>query len=126
MDFSLFNSESSKPMIIYTQDLDTIAGYVCKRAVAIFDKIDEKEIDLWYTDQIEMTNPNWYGPFAEIKGVLLRYDLVQYGMRMRLDAISVTPGEVDQAKFVIKTDYTAVPAAVLHKELKEVMGTFSM
>ena len=126
LDFSLFNTESSKPTIIYTQDVDTIAGYVCKRAVAVFDKVGEREIELWYTDQIKMTNPNWYSPFAEIEGVLLRYDLVQYGMRMRLDAISVTPGKVDQAKFVTKTDYTSVPAAVLHNELKEVMGTFSM
>ena len=126
LDFSLFNTESNKPTIIYTQDIDTIAGYSCKRAVAIFDKVDEREIELWYTDQIKMTNPNWFSPFAEIKGVLLRYDMVQYGMRMRLDAISVTPGEVDQAKFVTKTDYTSVPAAVLHNELKDDMGTFSM
>jgi GLPGLI family protein len=126
LDFSLFNTESGKPTIIFTQDVDTIAGYACKRAVAIYDKVDEREIELWYTDQIRMTNPNWYSPFAEIKGVLLRYDMVQYGMRMRLDAISVTAGEVDQAKFVTKTDYTSVPAAVLHHELKEVMGTFSM
>lgn len=125
-DLGLFNAESGTPTILYTQDRDTIAGYPCKRAIAVFDRIDHSEIDLWYTDDIALKDPNWYGPFAEIPGVLLRYDVVQYGMRMRLDAISVTPGEVDAAKFNVKTDFEQVPAEVLHKELAEVLGTFSM
>ncbi len=33
-----------------------------------------------------MKDPNWFGPFAEVPGVLLRYEMVQYGIRMRLDA----------------------------------------
>lgn len=126
LHFSMFNSESGKPTILFTQDTDTIAGYPCKRAIAIFDKVDEREIELWYTDEIEMTNPNWFSPFAEVPGVLLRYDMIQYGMRMRLDALSVTPGAVDQTKFIPKKDYESVSAEVLHHELKEVLGTFSM
>lgn len=125
-DLTLFNEESSPPTILYTGDTATIAGYPCKRAVAIFDRIDEREIELWYTDRIEMKNPNWFGPFAEVPGVLLRYEMIQYGMRMRLDAISVTAGEVDAAKFQVKKEFERVPASVLHHELAEVLGTFSM
>lgn len=125
-DLSIFNDESGTPTILYTEDVDTIAGYPCKRAIAVFDRIQMPETDLWYTDRIQLKDPNWFGPFAEIPGVLLRYDVVQYGMRMRLDAISVTPGEVDPAKFQIKKEFDAVPAEVLHHELAEVLGTFSM
>lgn len=125
-DLGLFNEESGTPTIIYTQDRDTIAGYPCKRAIAVFDRIDHHETDLWYTDGIELQNPNWFGPFAEIPGVLLRYDVVQYGMRMRLDAISVQPGKVDPAKFVVKEGFDKVQPEVLHHELAEVLGTFSM
>lgn len=125
-DMGLFNQESGTPTIIYTQDRDTIAGYPCKRAIAIFDRIEHAETELWYTDQIELQNPNWFGPFAEIPGVLLRYDVVQYGMRMRLDALSVQPGEVDPAKFSVKDDFDKVQPEVLHHELAEVLGTFSM
>jgi hypothetical protein len=125
-DMIVFNKDSGIPTIIFTNDVDTIAGYPCKRAIAVFSKIDQPEIDLWYTDRIDMQNPNWFGPFADVPGVLLRYDVVQYGMRMRLDAISVQPGKVDQSLFQVKEDHDAVPAEVLHHELAEVLGTFSM
>lgn len=125
-DLGMFNPDHSPVTIIRTNDIDTIAGYPCKRALAIFDAVDQRAIELWYTDRIAMKNPNWFGPFAEVEGVLLRYEMIQYGMRMRLDAISVTPGEVDPAQFEVKPDFQQVPAKVLHSELAEVLGTFSM
>lgn len=125
-DMGVFTEENGTPTILYTQDLDTIAGYPCKRAIAIFGKIDQTEIDLWYTDRIKLQDPNWFGPFAEIPGVLLRYGVVQYGMRMQLDAISVSPGKVDPTKFEVKKEFDQVSAEVLHHELAEVLGTFSM
>jgi GLPGLI family protein len=125
-DLELFNTDREKPTIIYTQDTDTIAGYPCRLAIAIFDEIDHPEIELWYTDKIQMKDPNWFGPFSEIPGVLLRYDLIQHGIRMRLDAISITEGPVDPAKFKLKEEYQIVPPTTLHQELAEVLGTFSM
>ena len=73
-----------------------------------------------------MEHPNWFSPFAEVPGVLLRYDIVQYGMRMRLNAISVQPGEVDPSRFMVKKDFESVKPEVLHHELSEVLATFSM
>jgi GLPGLI family protein len=125
-DLELFNPATNKPTILYTNETDTIAGYPCKKAVAIYDGMDQVESELWYTDRIAMSDPNWFGPFAEVPGVLMRYDVVQYGMRMRLNALTVTPGEVDPAKFEPKKEFEQVPAEVLHQELAEVLGTFSM
>ncbi|TXI79818.1 MAG: hypothetical protein E6Q44_08575 [Flavobacteriales bacterium] len=125
-DLSLFNQDSGKPTILFTSDRDTIAGFPCKRAIAIFDRIDHPETDLWYTDRIALEHPNWFSPFAEVPGVLLRYDIVQYGMRMRLNAISVQPGEVDPSRFMVKKDFESVKPEVLHHELSEVLATFSM
>jgi hypothetical protein len=125
-DLDLFNADRETPTIIHTNDMDTIAGYPCKRAIAIFDRIDQPEIEIWYTEEIEMKDPNWFGPFAEIKGVLMRYELYQHGIRMRLEALTVTPGSVDKAKFKVKEEYQTVPPGVLHQELAEVLGTFNM
>lgn len=125
-DMGLFNQDSGKPTILFTEDRDTIAGYPCKRAIAIFDRINHPETDLWYTDRFAVEQPNWFGPFSEVPGVLLRYDIVQYGMRMRLDAISVQPGTVDPARFTVKPDFDKVQPEVLHHELGEVLGTFAM
>lgn len=125
-DMPLFNADYGNPTILYTAEMDTIAGYPCKKALAIFDRLEQPEIELWYTERIAMQNPNWFGPFAEVPGVLLRYEMLQNGIRMHLEAISVTAGAVDPGKFVVKQEFESVTAPVLHHELAEVLGTFSM
>jgi len=123
-DLSLFNKGSQALTILYTDATDTVAGLPCRKAVAIFDGIGQPEMDLWYTNAIRLEKPNWYGPYDEVPGVLLRYEMMQYGMRMRLDAISVRPGPVDPAVFVPKSGFDRVPPEVLHKELSDVLGAF--
>ncbi|MBV6404239.1 MAG: hypothetical protein GFGODING_00989 [Flavobacteriales bacterium] len=125
-DMPTFNKEKPALTILYTNEVDTIAGYPCKKAVAVFGAIDKPEIELYYTDRIRIDDPNWYGPFQEVPGVLMRYELVQYGMRMRLDAVAVTPGPVDPVRFALKEGYQEVPPDVLDHELQEVLGTFSL
>ena len=125
-DMDLFNADYGNPTILFTTDLDTIAGYPCRKAVAVFDRLQQREIELWYTDRISIKDPNWFGPFAEVPGVLLRYDMVQNGIRMHLDAIEVTPGSIDPAKFKADKGFETVAPPVLHHELAEVLGTFSM
>lgn len=123
-DLLLFNKESQALTILYTDATDTIAGFPCRKAVAIFNDISQPEVDLWYTDAIRMEKPNWYGPYSDVPGVLLRYEMVQYGMRMRLNAISVRPGPVDPAAFKPKTDFDRVSPELLHKELSDVLSAF--
>ena len=123
-DLVSFNKESQAFTIVFTNITDTIAGYPCKKAIAVYANIDQPEAELWYTDAIEMETPNWYGPYSEIPGVLLRYEMVQYGMRMQLNATSVTAGPVDPIKFKAKGEYDKVAPEVLHHELEEVLSTF--
>jgi len=125
-DLHLFNADCEPLTILYTDQVDTLAGYPCKKAIALYAGLDQPEIEIWYTDRIEVADANWFGPFSEIPGVLLRYELVQYGMRMRLDATEVRPGPVDMTKFEARQDYQNVAPEVLHKELAEVLGTFTL
>jgi GLPGLI family protein len=124
-DLGLFNKESETLTILYTDEVDTIAGYPCKKAIAVHNGIDQPEAEIWYTDAIKVHDPNWYGPYMNVPGMMLRYEIKQYGMRMRLDAISVTPGPVDEKKFAEKTDHDKVSPEVLHHELAEVLSTFT-
>ena len=112
--------------ILHTPDRDTIAGYPCRKAIALFADMGQPEIDLWYTDRIGVEDPNWFGPFADIPGMLLRYEVEQYGMRMRLDAVNVKPGPVDEAKFAVKKDHEPVEPAVLQHEMEEVLSIFTL
>lgn len=47
-------------------------------------------------------------------------------MRMRLNAVAITPGKVHQAKFNVKENFQKVGPDVLHQELAEVLSTFAM
>ncbi|WKZ67484.1 MAG: hypothetical protein QY325_06045 [Flavobacteriales bacterium] len=125
-DMDLFNADYGRPTILFTNDLDTIAGFPCRKAIAVFSRMEQPEIEVWYTDRIRINDPNWFGPFAEVPGVLLRYDMVQNGIRMHLDAVQVTAQDIDPAKFEPKADHESVAPPVLHHELAEVLGTFSM
>lgn len=124
-DLQQFNRESEALSILYTDETDTIAGYPCKKALAIYNGIDHPESEIWYTTAITMDAPNWYGPYSEVPGVLMQYEVVQYGMRMRLTATSVKPGPVDASHFAIQADHERVQPEVLHQELAEVLSTFS-
>jgi GLPGLI family protein len=124
-DLGIFNKDSQALTIIYTGITDSIAGYQCKKAIAIYNNINQPEVDLWYTDAIHIEDPNWFGPYSEIPGLLLRYEVMEYGMRMRLDATSVKPGPVDPIKFQLKADHQKVTPEVLHNELAEVLSTFT-
>lgn len=125
-DMAMFTRENDALTILYTDQTDTIAGFRCKKAVALFQDIHQPEVELWYTDAIKMDNPNWFSPYKEIPGVLLGYEISQNGMRMRLTATQVTPGPVEENKFMVKTDHEKVEPAVLHHELNEVLSTFTM
>ncbi|MCB9169048.1 MAG: hypothetical protein H6594_01705 [Flavobacteriales bacterium] len=125
-DMPTFNKEEPPLTLLYTDEIDTIAGYPCKKAIAIFGSMDMPEIDLYYTDRIALDDPNWYGPFSEVPGVLLRYEMVQYGMRMRLEAMTVRPGPVDGSKFDERGGFAQVSPETLHAELEQVLSTFSL
>lgn len=125
-DLQLFNEEGEAFTIIHTEEVDTIAGMPCRKAIALFDRMDLPEVELYYTDRIEVKDPNWFGPFRSLPGMLLRYEVVQYGMRVRLEATSVTPGPVEAERFMVRGNYEQVSPEVLHHELGAVFSTFSM
>lgn len=124
-ELGALNRGSQALTIIQTDEVDTIAGYPCRKAIAIYNTVDRPEVELWYTDRIHIDDPNWFTPFSEIPGVLLRYEMVQYGIRMRLDAVRVEAGNVDKELFKVKGDHEKVAPEVLDHELEQVLSTFA-
>lgn len=64
-DLHLFNADCEPITILYTTATDTVAGYPCKKAIAIFPGLDQPEIEIWYTNHIEVKDPNWFGPLSK-------------------------------------------------------------
>lgn len=109
--------------VVHTLGRDTIAGLPCKQAYLIYDDISVPEAEVWYTEALSLETPNWYGPYNEIPGVLMRYEVVQHDVRMRLEATSVKMGAADARKFSMRPGHEQVPPEVLYQQLGEVLGT---
>jgi len=82
---------SMPEMIISAPRADTtILGIKCQVAMAEF-KIDSvPPVKLYYTNELDIENPNWYNQYREINGFLMGYEIEQFGMRMKLMAKSLT------------------------------------
>jgi GLPGLI family protein len=122
-DLLTFDKSPPAMTVIFCDGTDTIAGYPCKKAVLVYANMDMPEKEVWYTDRIAMDTPNWYGPFKDIPGVLMRYEFTQNNIRMRLEAVSVDPGAVKASKFEVQPDHQVVSPEVLYSQLDEVLGT---
>lgn len=76
-----------------------IAGYTCKKAIAKFKDGSKSPIEVYYTDEISVQDPNFYFNYHEIKGVLMEFTVTRYLIEMRLTAKSVKNEEVADSYF---------------------------
>lgn len=75
-----------KYKITFTKEKDTLIGFNIKKAIAINPEFPKEKIDIWYTEDIKLNNSNWFNGFQKIPGVLLKYSVYQYGIKMEFKA----------------------------------------
>jgi GLPGLI family protein len=108
------------PKVVYIDllETDTLAGFNCKKKVAVFEDISYPDCELWYTEEIDIPNANWCYPFNDIPGVLLNYEVERYNMRMRLKARKFIDESVDDAEFESPAGYKTVKLKDFEDEVK--------
>lgn len=97
--------------IIYTEQSDSVAGFLCKKAIAIFHDVSHPDMVIYYTDAKAvsgMNNSNWCNQFREIPGVLLQYEIQQFGLRTRFTARSFEKIEVPEGALDVEEGFTEV------------------
>lgn len=112
--------------IVHTDDTDTIAGFHCKKAIAIYDHYAKPEVIIYYTDEIKLKDPNWNTQFHEIDGVLLAYEVEQFNLRMRLTAKEVRNADIENDVFIPNEDYEEVSPKQMQLEMEELLEVFNM
>lgn len=98
------------PKVEYFDDVKTIAGYECKKAIVTVVDKDKKEnkVELWYSDKFE--NPNKEGKgkgqnvMKGIKGMPFEYSTTMGPMKIKMVAKEVSTDPVPDSKFVLSTD----------------------
>lgn len=89
----------------FLQEWETIANARCQKVLLDFGTSKSESYLFYFTDEINLVDPNWCTPYDQIKGVLLDYRIENYNMDMRLKATKIIPGKVDDAEFVIDDSY---------------------
>lgn len=76
-----------------------IAGYNCKKAIAKYADGSKPPIEVYYTEEISVKDPNFYFNYHQIKGVLMEFNVTRYMIEMRLTAKTVKNEEVADSYF---------------------------
>lgn len=110
-DTSSVNEElrrSPKLVISPASETKMIAGYKCKTVNVAYSDGKLPPFKVYYTDDIELENPNWATPFKDIKGVLMGYCINRYGFYMQFTASKVDPESIDDEIFKIPAAYRKI------------------
>ena len=114
-----FLEEFPKVDYLPSDDVDSAFGVQCLHSVAIFNDIS-KEVDLAYTQDLKIPNPNWCNPYKQVDGMLLEYEIKYYGVQMSFKALEVNQDTViEESAFSIPEDFEKVPYDVIRSELLE-------
>ncbi|MFN5319147.1 MAG: DUF4412 domain-containing protein [Bacteroidia bacterium] len=103
-----YGVETKNYKVLNTSETKTIAGYLCKRVqLSYIDTStgEERNADVWFTDEINTNSRLIEQRFAQLKGTLMEFSITQEGLTMKLTAKEVIPQEVADKMFDIPTDY---------------------
>lgn len=91
-----------------TSRTTVICGFNCKNAEISFPDIKERVFDIWYTDEIDVKNPNVATPFSEINGVLMSFFFIMGNSEMHFLAETVYKKDIPDKTFERREKYMKV------------------
>ena len=100
--------------IKYLKTDRVIAGYKCKLARVYIQELSAP-IDVYYTEDIHLKNPNRNTPFNKIDGVLLEFETTMNKINAKFSAQNVCLTPVNADEFVIPADYVISDAKTILK-----------
>jgi GLPGLI family protein len=108
-----------------TGETKKILNYHCKQAIVTVDNDSHDAFTVYYTDQINISDPNWCNQFSEINGVMLEYQYEKYDVCMRFEAKKIKFTEIDDSEFEIDEDFVFISEDEMDKEMQEIFDSFN-
>jgi hypothetical protein len=91
-----------------TSKTAVICGFHCKNAEVTLPSNRKKIYDIWYTEEIDVNNPNASTPFCDINGVLMSFFFFIGPAEMHFDAETVYKKEIPDKAFERRERYMRV------------------
>lgn len=98
-------SAQGTPEVKITKETKEIAGYKCTKAIV--SSKGGAPFDVWFTKELEGTNGSNVR-YEGIDGFMLEYEVKTDGMVMKFTCTSVSNEKVDDAKFVLPSEYRPI------------------
>lgn len=94
--------------IQYSDSTKNIAGYKCKMATIRFKDKNIDPINIFYTNDIGIKQPNRNTPFHQLPGVLMEFSMRIHNIDTHIKAIQVVQADIPDSEFQIPADYKKV------------------
>ena len=104
---------------------EELLGYKCDKYYGLFSDLEDgHDVEIFETQEIPIKNSNWSNQFSQFNGVLLGYEIEQFGMNMKFTAQSFKkPKSISDDFFNVPKDCKKVS---LERFLKEMEVIFSL
>ncbi|MBK7132903.1 MAG: hypothetical protein IPH69_08835 [Bacteroidales bacterium] len=104
-----------------TSKTKVICGFTCKNAEVTFGKDRNKIYNIWYTNEIEVKDPNAATPFNEIDGVLLGFFFLMGPSELHFEAETVYKKDIPDETFERRDDFVRVTKENINKFINQML-----
>ena len=108
--------------IQHSSDIKKILNYNCKKATITVGEQSDETYTVYYTNELNIEDPNWCNQYAGIDGMLLEYQYEKYGICMRFIAKKITFKKIKDTDFEVPEDYDLIPQEKVDKEITAIFN----
>ena len=105
-----------------TSRTSMICGFNCKNAEVSFPADRSKIYQVWYTNEINIKNPNTATPFSQIDGVLMSFFFFLGTAELHFDAETVYKKEIPDEAFERRNRFMRVSRAEIDKFINKMIS----
>jgi hypothetical protein len=98
-----------------TSKESVICGFNCKNAEVNFPSHSDKVFEIWYTNEINIANPNASTPYSDIDGVLMSYVFIMGPSELHFTAETVYRKDIPDNQFERREKFTRVSREDINK-----------
>jgi GLPGLI family protein len=103
-----------------TNDKKEIAGYTCKKAIATMADDPSVKFDVYYTEELNISNPNAHTPYSKLNGMLMQYRLKKFGLELEFIAKGVEKEKIANEEFELPAYYKVISKQEMDEFFKSI------